>query len=67
MLQSILTEVYMPIYMRRDGMVDRVPAFQPGCLGSIPGRVRDFNLYLGTGCVSFVFCPMWSLAVILTF
>ena len=23
--------------------------------GSIPGGVKNFNLYLGTGCVSFVF------------
>ena len=26
--------------------------------GSIPGGVRDFNLFLGTEHVSFVFCPL---------
>ena len=32
-------------------MFGRIPAFQPGERGSIPGRVRDFKLYSGTGCV----------------
>ena len=29
------------------GVVDRVPAFRPGRPGTIPGRVRNFNLILG--------------------
>ena len=40
--------------IRRRGVVGRVPAFQPGGPGSIPGRVRNFNSYPGNGCVSFV-------------
>ena len=36
------------------GVVGRVPAFLPSDLGSIPGRVRNFNSYPGIGCVSFV-------------
>ena len=35
-------------------MVVRVPAFQPGGPGSIPGGVRNFNFCPGVGCVSFV-------------
>ena len=40
--------------IRRRGVVSRVPAFQPGGPGSIPGGVRNFNSYPGIGCVSFV-------------
>ena len=43
-------------------VVGRVPAFQPGGPGSIPGGVRNFNFCPGIGCVSFVFCPVLSLA-----
>ena len=32
-------------------MVGRVPAFQPGGLGSIPGGVRNFNFCPGNVCV----------------
>ena len=32
------------IQIRRRDVVGRVPAFQPDCLGSIPGGVRNFNL-----------------------
>ena len=35
-------------------MVGRVPAFQTGGPGLIPGRVRNFNLCSGIGCVSFL-------------
>ena len=35
-------------------MVIRIPAFQPGGPGSIPGGIRNFNSYPGIGCVSFV-------------
>ena len=42
-------------------VVDRVPAFQPGGPHFIPGEVRDSNLYPGTGCMPFVFCPVLSL------
>ena len=35
-------------------MVGRVPAFQPGGPGSIPGGVKNFNFCPGIGCVSFV-------------
>ena len=35
-------------------VVGRVPAFQPGGPGSIPGGVRNFNFCPGIGCVSFV-------------
>ena len=35
-------------------MVDRIPAFQPGGLSSIPGGVRDFIIYPGTGCMPLV-------------
>ena len=38
-------------------MVGRVPAFQPGGPGSIPGGVRNFNFCPGIGCVSFVCVP----------
>ena len=48
-------------------MVDRVPAFQPGGLGSIPGGEKNINFYPGTGCVFFVFCPMLPLPEALTF
>ena len=41
--------------IRRRGVVGRIPAFQPGGSGSIPGRVRYFNCYPGIGCASFVF------------
>ena len=41
------------------GMVGRISAFQLGGQGSIPGGVKDFNLYPGTECVSFVFCPVF--------
>ena len=33
-------------------MVGEIRAFQQGGPGFIPGRVRNFNLYPGTGCVS---------------
>ena len=49
---DILTIVITRIHRR--GMVGRVPAFHPGSQGSIPGGVRNFNFYPGTGCVSFV-------------
>ena len=35
-------------------VVGRIPAFQPSDQGSIPGGIRNFNSYPGTGCVSFV-------------
>ena len=35
-------------------MVGRVSAFQTGGPGSIPSGVRNFNFYLGTGCVLYV-------------
>ena len=38
-------------YIRRRVVVGRVPAFQPGSPGSIPGGVRNFNSYPGIGCV----------------
>ena len=40
--------------IRRRGVAGRVPAFQPGGPGSIPGEVRNFNFCPGIGCVSFV-------------
>ena len=40
--------------IRRRGVVGRVPAFQPGGPGSIPGGVRNFNVCPGIGCVFFV-------------
>ena len=39
---------------RRRGVVGRVPAFQPGGPGTIPGGVRNFNFCPGIGCVPFV-------------
>ena len=42
----------------------RVTIFQSGKAGSIPNRVRDFNLYFGSACV--YFC-MLSLVEALTF
>ena len=50
--------------IRRRGVVGRVPAFQPGGLGSISGGVRNFNSYPGIQCVSFV-CVL-SAAEVLT-
>ena len=41
--------------VRRRGVVSRVPAFQPGSPGSIPGRVRNLNFNPGTGRESFVY------------
>ena len=52
--------------VRRRGVVGRILAFQPGGQGSIPGGFRNFNFYSGTGCVPFVFCSVWSIAVALT-
>ena len=37
--------------IRRRGAVGRVPAFQTGGPGSIPGGVRNFNSYPGIVCV----------------
>ena len=53
-------------YIRRSDVVGRVPAFQTGGPGSIPGGVRNFNSYPRIGCVSFVFCPVLSPAEALT-
>ena len=41
-------------FISRSGVVGRVPAFQPGGPGSIPGGVRNFNFCPEIGCVSFV-------------
>ena len=49
------------------GVVVGVTAFQLGGPCSIPGGVRNFKFYPGTGCVSFVFCPVLSPPVALTF
>ena len=49
----------------RRGVVGRVPAFNPGGPGLIPGGVGYFNFYPETGYVSFVFCPVLSTAVAL--
>ena len=51
----------------RRGVVGRVTAFQLGGPKSILRDVGDLNLYPRTGCVSFVFCPVLSVAVALTF
>ena len=40
--------------IRRRGVLGRVPAFQPGGTGSIPGGVKNFNFWHGIGCVSYV-------------
>ena len=45
---------FVKCYIRRRGVVGRVPAFQPGGPGSIPGGVRNFNFCTWIGCVSFV-------------
>ena len=52
--------------VRRRGVVGGVPAFQTGGPGSIPGGVRNFYFYHVLGCMSFVFCPVLSLALALT-
>ena len=49
------------------GMVGRVPIFQTDGPGSTPVEVRNFDFYPVTGCLSSVFCPVLSLAVVLTF
>ena len=55
------------IIYRRRGVDGRVLAFQPGGSGSIPGGIRNFSFYPGTGlCPLSVFWPVWSLAVALT-
>ena len=41
-------------YIRRRGVVGRVPTFQPAGPGLIPGGVRNFNFCPGIGCVSFI-------------
>ena len=48
------------LHVHYHDMVGKVPAFQPSGQDSVPGKVRDFNLYPGIGCVSFVFCPVLS-------
>ena len=50
------------------GVGGRIPVFQPGGLGSYPGRDRNFNFCPGTGCECplTVFCPVLSLMVALT-
>ena len=53
-------------FVRCRGVVGKIPAFQPGGPGLIPDWVKNFNFYSGSGCVSFVFCPMLSPAVALT-
>ena len=55
------------VLVRRNGVVGRVSAFHPRGKVSITGAVRNVNFYPGTGCVSFVFCPVLSLTVALTF
>ena len=45
----------MLVLIRHHDVVGRVPAFQSGYPGSIPGGIRDFNLYPGTVSVS-CFC-----------
>ena len=52
--------------IRRRGVVGRVPAFQPGGPGSIPGGVRNFNFCPGIESVFFVFYPVLSSAEALT-
>ena len=55
-------------------VVGRVPAFQPGDPGSIPGEIRNFNACprIGSVCVCVcvcplsVFCPVLSPAEALT-
>ena len=43
------------------GVVGRVPAFHPISPGSIPGRVRNFNFYPGTGSEGWLgFLDLWS-------
>ena len=51
----IFLNFYSNLFVRLCGVVGRIPAFQLCAPGSIPGRVRDFNLYPGTGCVYFLF------------
>ena len=56
-----LQQLYLNI--RRRGVVGRVPAFQPGAPGSIPGGVRNLISVLGLGvCPLSVFCPVLSSA-----
>ena len=31
--------------IRRFGVVDKIPAFQLGSPGPIPGKVKDYNFY----------------------
>ena len=38
-------------FFLRRGVVGRIPAFQPGDSGLIPGGVRNFSFYPGIGCV----------------
>ena len=45
-IKLILISKFMNIHRR--GVVGRVPAFQPGGPGSIPGGVTNYN-----------FCPFW--------
>ena len=61
MKMKYLTNVVIEILsIRRRGVVGRVPAFQLGDPGMIPGGFRNFNFCPGIGCVSFVFCPLLS-------
>ena len=49
----ILQWLFLQVLFR--GVVGRVSAFQPGGSSSIPSSVSNFNLYPGTGCVTFVY------------
>ena len=40
--------------VRCDGVLGRVPTFQPGGPGKIPSGIRNFNFSPGTRCVSLV-------------
>ena len=46
---------YYNIYVRRRGVIGRVPAFKPGGSCSFPGEVRNCNYYPGPGYVSFIY------------
>ena len=65
-----ISQFRIDISVSRSGVVDRVPpAFQPGAAAWVrfPIGVKDFSVYPGVGCVSFVVCPVLSLEEVLTF
>ena len=60
MTENLINKLDWLLIIRGCGVVDTVPAFQPGGTGSIHGGVNYFNFYPGAGCL---FCTVLSCIV----